>query len=213
MSVIIELYSVTEPAPSISAAPLEKRSEHSAGTVTQSSSSTSELPVHQNEDQPLIRGFKRHLNDAETESCKRRATMNVLETALNKAGLGVTASQLRESGLPAQKNEDQPLTVEDHHAVLCEILKPHATKWREIGQHLGFLPGDLDNIQGAPLLLQTAPGSWMNVMLENFLQEREGGAKMSVLEAALNKAGLEVTASQLRDNVHRLLAQGIVVTF
>ena len=79
MSVIIELYSVTEPAPSVSAAPLETRSEHSAGTVTQSSSSTSELPVHQNEDQPLNRGFKRHLDDAETESCKRRATMNVSE--------------------------------------------------------------------------------------------------------------------------------------
>ena len=93
----IELYSVTEPAPSVSAAPLETRSELSAGTVTQSSSSASELPIHQNEDQPLIRGFKRHLDDAETESCKRRATMNILETAPNKAGLGVTASQLRDN--------------------------------------------------------------------------------------------------------------------
>ena len=46
---IIELYSVTEPAPSVSAAPLEKRSEHTA-TVTQSSSSTSELPAQKNED-------------------------------------------------------------------------------------------------------------------------------------------------------------------
>ena len=115
--------------------------------------------------------------------------------------------------MPAHQIEDQPLTVEVHHAVLCEILKPHATKWREIGQHLGFLPGDLDNIQAAPLLLQTAPVSWMNAVLEKFLKEREGGAKMSVLETALNKAGLGVTASQLRDNVQRLLAQGIVVTF
>ena len=47
MSVIIELYSVTEPATSVSAAPLEKRS------VTQSSSSASKLPAQQNEDQPL----------------------------------------------------------------------------------------------------------------------------------------------------------------
>ena len=45
VSVIIELYSVTEPVPSVSAAPLETRSEHSAGTVTQSSSSASELPA------------------------------------------------------------------------------------------------------------------------------------------------------------------------
>ena len=125
----------------------------------------------------------------------------------------VTQSSSSTSELPAQKNEDLPLTVEVHHAVLCEILKPHATKWREIGQHLGFLPGDLDNIQAAPLLLQTAPVSWMNAVLEKFLKEREGGAKMSVLETALNKAGLGVTASQLRDNVQRLLAQGIVVTF
>ena len=170
VSVIIELYSVTEPAPSVSAAPLETRSEHSAGTVTQSSSSTSELP--------------------------------------------------------AQQNEDLPLTVKDHHAVLLHILKPHATKWREIGQHLGFLPGDLDNIQGDPLLLLTAPVSWMNVMLERFLirgfkrhlddaetESCKRGATMSVLETALNKAGFGVTASQLRDNVQRLLAQGIVVTF
>ena len=125
----------------------------------------------------------------------------------------VTQSSSSASELPAQKNEDLLLTVEDHHAVLCEILKLHATKWREIGQHLGFLPGDLDNIQGAPLLMQTAPVSWMNAILERFLKEREGGAMMSVLEAALNKAGLGVTASQLRDDVHRLLAQGIVVTF
>ena len=128
--------------------------------------------------------------------------------------------------VPAQKNEDLPLTVEVHHAVLCEILKPHATKWREIGQHLGFLPGDLDNIQAAPLLLQTAPVSWMNVMLERFLvqgfkrhlddaetESCKRGATMSVLETALNKARLGVTASQLRDNVQRLLAQGNVVTF
>ena len=154
---IIEFYSVTEPAPSVSAAPLETRSEHSAVTVTQSSSSA--------------------------------------------------------SGLPAHNNEDLPLTVEDHRAVLCEILKLHANKWREIGQHLGFLPGDLDNIQAAPLLLQTAPVSWMNAVLEKVLKEREGGAMVSVLEAALNKAGLGVTASLLKDNVQRLLAQGIVVTF
>ena len=96
--------------------------------------------------------------------------------------------------------------------MLCEILKPHATKWREIGQHLDFLPGDLDNIQAAPLLLQTAPISSMNAVLEKFLQEREGGAMVSVLETALTKAGLGVTASQLRNNVQRLLAQGIVVT-
>ena len=131
----------------------------------------------------------------------------------NKSEHSTTTTQSSSSELrPTQpQNEDLPLTVKNHHAVLCHVLEQHAYMWKEIGLHLGFLPGHLDNIQAAPLLLQTAPVSWMNAMLEQFLKEREGGAKMSVLEAALSKAGLGVTASQLRDDVQRLLAQGTMV--
>ena len=110
---------------------------------------------------------------------------------------------------------DFPLTVASHHAVLCHSLKLHASKWREIGQYLGFLPGELDNIQAAQLLMQNSPVSWLNAMLEKFLKGdyrrspdvREGGATLSVLEAALSKAGFGATASQLRDDIQR--QQGI----
>lgn len=105
------------------------------------------------------------------------------------------------------------MTVEEHHAVLCLILKDHATKWRVIGQYLGFTPGELDNIQSRPLLMQTAPESWLYAMLAGFLKgdlnDREGSPTLKLLETALIKAGLGATASQLRDDMQQL--QGEVV--
>ena len=202
----VELYSVTEPAPFVSAAPLETRSELSAGTVTQSSSSTPELPAQKNEETPPA---------SPVPAVKEPASSAVqaVRSGRTEHTATVTQSSSSTSGLPAQKNEDLPLTVEVHHAVLCEILKLHATKWREIGQHLGFLPGTLTTSKQLHCSCKQLQWAGMNAVLEKFLKEREGGAKMSVLEAALNKAGLGVTASQLRDDVQRLLAQGIVVTF
>ena len=101
---------------------------------------------------------------------------------------------------------DFPLKVESHHAVLCHILELHASKWREIGQYLGFLPGELDNIQAAPFLMQKAPVSWLNAMLEKFLNRGDTinyPATLSVLNDALNKAGFGVTASGLRDCIQQ----------
>ena len=110
---------------------------------------------------------------------------------------------------------DFPLTVASHHAALCHSLKLQAADWKMIGRYLGFLPGELNNIEAAPLLMQTAPVSWLDAMLKRFLEGdyrrspnvREGGATLSVLEAALSKAGFGATASQLRDDIQR--QQGI----
>ena len=110
---------------------------------------------------------------------------------------------------------DFPLTVESHHAALCHSLKLQAADWKMIGQYLGFLPGELNNIEAAPLLMQKAPVSWLNAMLERFLKGdyrrspdvRKGGATLNVLKAALSKAGFGATASQLRDDIQR--QQGI----
>ena len=106
------------------------------------------------------------------------------------------------------------LTVEEHYSALCYILEVHATKWRDIGQYLGFLPGELDNIQGSPLLLQTAPISWLNTMIEKFLQDKykrrveeriySTKTKLETLETALKKTGLGAAASQLKDEIQRL---------
>ena len=47
-------------------------------------------------------------------------------------------------------------------------LKAHAAKWREIGTYLGFLPGELSNIEARPNLNHSAPISWLGAMLEEW---------------------------------------------
>lgn len=105
---------------------------------------------------------------------------------------------------------DLKLTVHEHHTVLCQILKDHATQWREIGMYLNFSPGALKNIQANPLLLQNAPKSWLYMMLEDFLKfkqsddESDGpasGASLNLLKSALTKANLGATASQLKEHL------------
>ena len=55
-------------------------------------------------------------------------------------------------------------------APLMKKLKQHAAKWREIGTYLGFLPGELTNIEARPYLSQSAPTSWLGAMLEERIQ-------------------------------------------
>ena len=83
--------------------------------------------------------------------------------------------------------------------MLYDVLNSHAYRWRDIGLYLRLLPSDLDNIQANPLLMQNAPKSWLNEMFRQLLEK--GGAKLSMLEAALNKTGLGVTAQHLRRRV------------
>ena len=56
------------------------------------------------------------------------------------------------------------LTECDLPDLLTQLNNP-ATKWRDIGTHLRFHPGVLDNIQARPFLMQTAPESWLGAML------------------------------------------------
>ena len=100
------------------------------------------------------------------------------------------------------------LTNKDLPSLLRQ-LKNHAAKWREIGIHLGFLPGELDNIGARPTLSQGAPVSWFGAMLESWLQWAPGDGRESTsfatlkdLKAALNETGLGATA-------HNLNLQGI----
>ena len=82
-----------------------------------------------------------------------------------------------------------------HHAELLQQLTDYATKWRFIGLHLGFREGELDNIQGAPLLLQEAPVSWLCKMLSLWLEWAPGDSRGSTHYATLNalKAALHST--------------------
>ena len=65
----------------------------------------------------------------------------------------------------------------------------------------GFLPGELDNIEDRPNLLQGAPVSWFGTMLESWLQwapdDNRGSTSFATLKDmkdALSEAGLGTSA-------------------
>ena len=92
----------------------------------------------------------------------------------------------------------------NHHASLLQQLTENASSWRGIGTYLGFRSGELDNIQGHPLLLSNAPRSWLSEMLAQWLQWAPGDSRGSTsfanlenLKTALNQAGLAATTHDL----------------
>ena len=94
-----------------------------------------------------------------------------------------------------------------HHPCIYAQLSEHAAKWREIGTHLRFKPGELDNIAGSPRLFNEAPESYLRTMLSKWLEWAPGDARgstqyatLSALKSAVNQAGLGTTAQEL--NIH-----------
>lgn len=76
-------------------------------------------------------------------------------------------------------------------------LKTQSTEWKSIAIYLGFTGGELKIIEAKPLLLTSAPTSWLNDMLYEWLQwapgDVRGSSKFATLEGlrvALDKAGL-----------------------
>ena len=98
-------------------------------------------------------------------------------------------------------DQNEVQLTEDHLSALVSALIPHAPKWREIGTHLGFLPGESENIAENPLLLNGAPQSWLQAMLSEWLQwapgDSRGSSTLEMLKSALNRSGLAETASNL----------------
>ena len=87
--------------------------------------------------------------------------------------------------------------TQSHLGSLLIQLSQYATKWRDIGTHLGFLPGELSNIEASPNLIQGAPVSWLSAMLAQWLQ-RTSSATLEDLKTALRKAGLAAAAHDLK---------------
>ena len=93
---------------------------------------------------------------------------------------------------------------------LFQLLKKHAAKWKEIGMQLGFLPGELSNIESRPNLTSGAPVSWLGALLEEWIQWAPGDGRGSTsfatlekLKVALNESGLGATAHDLKLEAHR----------
>jgi hypothetical protein len=85
-----------------------------------------------------------------------------------------------------------------------EKLQKYRHKWRDIGRGLGFHSHELDAIQSQPLLIPTAPTSYLNEMLSSWQQWAPGDdrgstsyATLESLRTAVDKAGLGLTAQEL----------------
>jgi hypothetical protein len=108
------------------------------------------------------------------------------------------------------KSQRQSATVkerrctQEHDSNIFWCLEQFASKWREIGTGLQFTHYELDNIQNKPLLLGTAPASWLKEMISKWLQwapgDNRGSTNYATVESliiALVKAGLAAAADDL----------------
>lgn len=84
------------------------------------------------------------------------------------------------------------------------ILRKYSHKWREIGLELGFKGHELDCIHHSPILLSTAPNSFLDTMLSSWRQwapgDHRGSTKFATLDSlrtAVDRAGLGLTAQEL----------------
>ena len=100
--------------------------------------------------------------------------------------------------------DEKSKLLECHLSKLLCKLNNHASKWREIGTHLGFHQGELDNIEHKPLLLNEGPKAWLREMLREWLEWAPGdsrgsssSASIECLKCALDKSGLAQTALEV----------------
>ena len=96
------------------------------------------------------------------------------------------------------------ISSERDFSTVLEKLRPHSSKWRDIGVGLGFTPSELDTIEAAPRHHPTAPKSFLSAMLSDWLEWAPGDARGSMAYAnrdslinAVDKAGLGRTAQEL----------------
>ena len=90
------------------------------------------------------------------------------------------------------------LLTESHLRELLPKLRNHTGKWRDIGLHLGFQSGELDNIQARPLLLQGAPESWLGAMLTEWLQRSPNDCRGS---SSIENLRLSLEKNSIRANI------------
>ena len=111
-----------------------------------------------------------------------------------------------ELGPPASKRmrlEDR-LNSSWHHTSLLKQLHNHATHWRDIGTKLGFVRGELDNIESNAVLTTRGPRSYLDTLLAQWLEwapgdgrGSQGFATLEGLRDALRQANLGAIAHDL----------------
>ena len=96
----------------------------------------------------------------------------------------------------------------NHFLFLCENLDSYAYKWKEIGYVLKFRPQDIKNIESSVALLPSAPSSYLQQLLEEWIEEKYMHTVSPTLENlvdALNSqmVGLGRLATRLRKQIHQ----------
>lgn len=95
--------------------------------------------------------------------------------------------------------DETPLTEMDLKNVLI-IVKSVASRWYDVGIHLGFLDGELKTIQNMPLLLPEGVNGFLREMLSQWLKWAPPKHKLPTKEclaAALRDVGEEKIAHDL----------------
>ena len=117
----------------------------------------------------------------------------------SKAAEQVTTDPSKAATVAFAYDRNTVFTNRDFSNLLIQ-LKKHAAKWRDIGTHLGFHPGELENIHARPLLLTTAPESWLGAMLTEWLQrapdDPRGNSSIESLTLALSQCRIVVKLEQ-----------------
>lgn len=105
---------------------------------------------------------------------------------------------------PSAVSSQNTLLTEKHHTILFKQLAKHSDKWEMIGIELGFSQSELNIIRESPLMLGSAPISWLKCVLTKWLQrapEDEHGsinfATLENLKDALLRANLGAIAHDL----------------
>ena len=111
------------------------------------------------------------------------------------------------AGTQSQSSGGQRLGDCDLANIIEKIGKYNA-KWETIGINLGFKKGELDSIKASPTLQTTAPGSFLQEMIAEWLQwaptdghGHDGYATVESLQLALRKAKLGVVAEKFEGYV------------
>ena len=99
---------------------------------------------------------------------------------VKQAKLSPLQQLLRDESVVACAEKPMVSSLSELHLpkLLCK-LNNHASKWTDIGMHLGFCQGELDNIERKPLLLNEGPKAWLRDMLREWLEWAPGDSQGS----------------------------------
>ena len=106
--------------------------------------------------------------------------------------------------------------TDKHLSSLYHQLENYAHKWSDIALYLGFLPGEVNNIEASLRLMHGAPKTYLRALFIEWLQWAPGDSRgsgdfatLQSLKTALNKVGLGAAAHDLKSESDEATAMGL----